>query len=180
MRSLTEDLDQSSSSTENHSSGRGLRDRFNDAVSGLAGKIILAIIALGMVWFLFTRFQSATGPAEGTIMDARTRMMDPLTGEMLWYKVEIGKRAPDGYYPVEYCWSDDHPDALAVPVVLNNQLFAYDDPRHNEPTICPCGDQVVVPRNPRPEAFLGLTPEDYQTGQAPGCAVEHYRALLGN
>jgi hypothetical protein len=107
-------------------------------------------------------------------------MMDPLTGEMLWYKVEIGKRAPDGYYPVEYCWSDDHPDAIGVPVVLNNQLFDFDDPRRNEPTICPCGDQVVVPRNPRPEAFLGLTPEDHETGRAPACVVEHYRALLGN
>jgi|GEM_PF-2633823 len=177
MRSLTEGLESDAKAAPRSDSGGGFRDKLNELASGPAGMILLVVIVLAIGWFVFSRLQTATGPAPGTVMDPRVRIMNPLTGDMDWYVVRLGSKMPEGFHPVEYCW-EDHPDDLAVPVVLNTRLFPPDDPRRDEPTICPCGDDVVVPRNPKPEEFLGLQPKDHETDRAPDCVVEHYQAYL--
>jgi hypothetical protein len=179
MRSLTDGLEDSRPQDEHGaaSDGGGFREKLNAAASGPLGKIALVVIVVIIGWFVFSRFQSATGPTPGTFMEARTRIMNPITGEMDWYVVRAGATVPEGFYPVVYCW-EDHPEDLAVPVVLNTSIFPAGDPRRDEPTICPCGDAVVVPRNPKPEEFFGLQPRDYETGRAPDCVVQHYQAVM--
>lgn len=177
MRSLTDGLEDSSTPSDAAKSSAGLREKLNDALAGPVGKIFLVLVALSMVVFFIVRFQGAAGPPPETIVEPRVRVLNPLSGEMAWHKVKIGVQVREGFYPVEYCWNDHNGDG--VPVVLNNQLFDLNDPRREEPTLCPCCGAVVVPRNPKPEEFLGQTPTDYESGQADPCVVEHYTELLG-
>ena len=180
MRSITDGLEERPKGAPGGASGGpGLRDKLNGIASGPLGKAVLVIVALAMVGLLLSRFQSAVGPDTATVLEARSRLMDPLTGKLRWHTVTLGSRAPEGFYPVEYCWNN-HPEDLAVPVVLNRSLFPPGDPRRDEATLCPCCAAAVVGRNPKPEEFLGMTPKDYDSGQAPACVVEQYRAVLGN
>lgn len=179
MRSLTEGLeDSASSSAAETSGGAGWRETVNNMLSGVGGKVILAVVAIAMLAFLFTRINAATGPAEGTaIAKPQVRIMNPATGDLAWHEIKIGATMQEGYYPVEYCWNNHSGDG--VPVILNSQLYPVGDPRRNEPTTCPCCNAPVVGHNPKPEEFLGQNPTDYETGRAADCAIDHYASVLG-
>ena len=178
MRSLTDGLEEKSpAGGAKQSDGGGLRDTINELASGVGGKVLLALLAIGMVVFLVTRLQGALGPAPETMAPGQIRIMNPMTGQLRWYEVTIGGTMPQGFYPVEYCWANH--DGDGVPVILNSSLYGIDDPRRGEATTCPCCPARVVGHNPKPEEFIGQTPSDYTTNTAPDCVVEHYTQLLG-
>jgi len=178
MRSLTDGLEEKAPAKGGGGGeGGGLRDTLNDLASGVGGKVFLGLLAVGMLAFLVTRLQGALGPAPETMAPGQVRIMDPLTGEMRWYTLEIGGKMPEGFYSVEYCWANH--DGDGVPVIMNRSLFPAGDPRRDEPTTCPCCPAPVVGHNPKPDEYIGMTPSDYDTRTAPDCVVEHYTQLLG-
>lgn len=179
MRSLTEGLESEAASKPagGGGGGGGLRDTFNDLVSGPAGKVALVVLAVGMLAFFISRLTAQIGPVESTVLEPHVRMMNPETGEMLSYKVRIGGERPEGFYPVEYCWAE-HPEAVGVPVILNEALYERGDPRRDEPTLCPLCESPVVGHNPKPEELFGLRPKDYETDEAPAEVAEAFREKL--
>jgi hypothetical protein len=75
------------------------------------------------------------------------------TGETRFFKV--GQRAPDGFYPAEYCFQNTCGPDGGTAVILN----AYLD--KEGPTYCPkCGAEVVA-HNPRPEGYEDAIPADW-------------------
>ena len=177
MRSLTDGLEEKTSQGAAPKEEGGWRDTVNTALSGVAGKVLLALVAVGILVFLVMRFQAAVGPPEETVAPNSVRVLNPLTGDLRWYEIRIGGTLDAGYYTVEYCWNDHGGDG--VPVILNAHLYPVGDPRRDEPSMCPCCGARVVGHNPKPEEYLGQTPRDYTTGRADPCVVEHYTALLG-
>jgi len=180
MRSLTEGLESEAAAKPSRGSGgesEGLREKLNELASGAAGKVVLGLLAVGMVAFFLTRLMAATGPVKATELKPHIRMLNPETGDMISYEVKIGGEAPEGYFVVEYCWAE-HPEAVGVPVILNETLYSRGDPRRDEPTLCPVCENVVVGRNPKPEELFGLRPKDYETGEAPPEIAEAYREKL--
>ena len=114
----------------------------NTALSGVAGKVLLALVAVGILVFLVMRFQAAVGPPEETVAPNSVRVLNPLTGDLRWYEIRIGGTLDAGYYTVEYCWNDHGGDG--VPVILNAHLYPVGDPRRDEPSMCPCCGARVV------------------------------------
>jgi len=150
LGSLIDEETASAGTTRSSRGGGG--GGFRDALQSSGAKTVAGIVVLLIVIFAGVRVMGVVRSSAPQRAGVAYVHVD--TGETRF--IPVGRPAPEGFHPAEYCFRNTCGPDGGTAVILNSYLGKEGQ------TYCPkCGAEVVA-HNPRPEGYETTTPADWE------------------